>query len=57
MGMANVAYASAQPRRTRTRDDDTTLHAIKGGDGGDEVFPNIPIFLKERLPQSSADTN
>jgi len=57
MGMANVAYASAQPRRTRIRDGDTTLHAINNGDGGDGVFPNIPIFLKERLPQSLADTN
>jgi len=50
MGTANVADASAQPRRTRIGDGGTSLRAIESGDDGDGDSPTIRMFLIELRP-------
>jgi len=50
MGTANVADASAQPRRTGIGDGGTSLRAIESGDGGDGDSPTIRMFLIELWP-------
>jgi len=50
MGTANVADASAQPRRTGIDDGGTSLRAIENGDGGDGDSPTIRMFLIELWP-------
>jgi len=48
MGTANVADATAQPRRTGVGDGGTSLCAIISDDGGDEDSPTIRMFLPNR---------
>jgi len=50
MGTANVADASAHPRRTGIGDGGTSLRAIEIGDGGDGDSPTIRMFLIELWP-------
>ena len=50
MGTANVADASAQPRRTGIGVGGTSLRSIESGDGGDGDSPTIRMFLIELWP-------